>query len=79
MMLTLDSMAQRYGQLPSYVMQHGSTFDLAVLDIAFKWERLQQQRAEDPNKAKSNTHNLTQAEMRAMIDRVRKQDERKNN
>jgi hypothetical protein len=75
MMLTLDSLSQRYGQLPSSVMQNGSTFDLAVIDLAFKWERIQRERANNPNyKPEKPKANLTQEQMRAMIQAVRKKD-----
>lgn len=34
MIVLVDTMAERYGMLPSQVMAHGTTFDLFVCDTA---------------------------------------------
>lgn len=36
-------MGQRYGMLPSKIMQEASTFDLVVMDAAMSFERHQQE------------------------------------
>lgn len=36
-------MGQRYGMLPSKIMQEASTFDLVVMDAAISFERHQQE------------------------------------
>jgi hypothetical protein len=38
-------MAQRYGCLPSEVLQRATTFDLEILDIAKSYERMKQNKA----------------------------------
>ena len=44
----LDRMAQRYGKLPSQIMQDASTFDLVIMDMALTYEQYQRDR-QDPN------------------------------
>ena len=38
-MLSLDQLGQRYGMLPSKVIQEASTFDLVIMDMALTYER----------------------------------------
>lgn len=38
-------MAERYGMLPSQVMNHGSTFDLYVMDAALSYNNYHQKKA----------------------------------
>tara|TARA_R110000803_G_scaffold4020_3_gene13776 strand:+ start:9362 stop:9571 length:210 start_codon:yes stop_codon:yes gene_type:complete len=33
----LDSLGQRYGKLPSEVLEHGTTFDLQIYDTAVSY------------------------------------------
>ena len=49
-------------------MKRGNTFDLYVLDVSAKWSKYQQEKAEGKNPA---ARQPTQAEMLAMIKRVR--------
>ena len=37
----LDAIAKRYGVLPSYLIKHGDTLDLTVMDVAVSWEQHQ--------------------------------------
>lgn len=46
MILTLDRMAERYGMLPSQVMNHGSTFDLYVMDAALSYDNYHQKKSQ---------------------------------
>ena len=73
MMITLDNMAQKYGLLPSEVLDRASTFDLAVMDISTRWQREQRARAE--GKSTIEKPKLTQEQMLAMIKNAK---ERKN-
>ena len=41
-MLSLDQMGQRYGMLPSKVIQEASTFDLVIMDMAISYEKYMQ-------------------------------------
>lgn len=70
MILTLDNLAHRYNLLPSEALARATTLDLYVLDISAKWSKYQVDKAEgrQSNSAKSN---LSQDEMKAMIERVR--------
>jgi len=43
--VTLDQLAQRYGRLPSEVLQTATTFDLEILDIARSYEKYQHNKA----------------------------------
>lgn len=45
MILTLDTMAERYKMLPSQVMATASTFDLYVMDAAVSYHNHQQRKA----------------------------------
>jgi len=48
----LDAIAKRYGVLPSYLVKHGDTLDLTVMDVAVSWE--QHQHNKQQGKASSN-------------------------
>jgi hypothetical protein len=39
LLLSLDTMGQRYGMLPSRLIEEGSTFDLVVMDMAMTYEK----------------------------------------
>jgi len=39
LLLSIDSMGQRYGMLPSEIVTKASTFDLVVMDMAMTYER----------------------------------------
>jgi hypothetical protein len=39
LLLSLDTMGQRYGMLPSRLIAEGSTFDLVVMDMAMTYEK----------------------------------------
>lgn len=61
-------MAKMYGQLPSYVMANATTYDMLVTDALLSWEHEQYEKAQ----GKVPTPNLSQEEMRAMLDKVKK-------
>lgn len=62
-------MAKMYGQLPSTVLAQATTYDMMVTDALLSWEQEQIDRAN----GKLPKHDLSQEEMQAMLDRVRKQ------
>lgn len=39
LILTLDRLGQRYGMLPSKIINEASTFDLVIMDMAMTYER----------------------------------------
>lgn len=46
MLLTIDSMASRYGMLPSEILQKATTFDLVMMDAAMGFQRHHRDKAE---------------------------------
>jgi hypothetical protein len=70
MILTLDNLAQRYKCLPSEAMSRATTFDLRVLEVQAQWERRQREIAEGKSPSRASPK-LSQAEMTAMLERVR--------
>jgi hypothetical protein len=68
MLLSIDALGKRYSLLPSEVMVKASTFDLVVLDAALGYQTYIQDRAE----GKKTTPKLSQEEMMAAMERVRK-------
>jgi hypothetical protein len=44
MILTLDTMAERYKMLPSQVIRDASTFDLYIMDAAISYHNHQQRK-----------------------------------
>lgn len=60
-------MAKMYGQLPSTVLAHATTYDMMVTDALLSWEQEQYNKSQ----GKLSTPNLSQEEMQAMLDRVR--------
>ena len=68
MILSIDALGKRYSLLPSEVMTKASTFDLVVLDAALGYQNYMQDKAE----GKKQTPKLSQEEMMAAMERVRK-------
>ncbi len=61
-----------YGQLPSYVKEHATTYDMLVTNTLLAWEQEQYDKAS----GKTTTPELSQEQMKAMIKATREQDER---
>jgi hypothetical protein len=68
MILSIDALGKRYSLLPSEVMTKASTFDLVVLDAALGYQNYIQDKAD----GKKATPKLSQEEMMAAMERVRK-------
>jgi len=66
-------MAQRYGQLPSQCLDHGTTWDLAVMVTAFHQQQQQQRLTAMGLKPGEKTPEAkySQQELEQMIQRVR--------
>lgn len=75
MIIALDSMAEKYGMLPSELIQKASTFDLYVMNSANEWKNRQHEMS--ANGVNKNIPHLSQDEMKSMIESV-KNPERKN-
>jgi len=68
MLLSIDALGKRYSLLPSEVMSKASTFDLVVLDAALGFQTYMQDKAD----GKKAAPQLSQEEMMAALERVRK-------
>ena len=62
-------LAKTYHKLPSEVLAHATTFDIMVYDVMTAWEQEQSDRANGVKK----TPELTQAQMMAAMERVKKE------
>tara|TARA_R110000822_G_scaffold109671_2_gene239615 strand:+ start:751 stop:969 length:219 start_codon:yes stop_codon:yes gene_type:complete len=66
----LDSIAKRYGCLPSAVLGTGDSFDLMVYDVGMNWESIQH--------AKHNKQPLSESQQRRLYgnDKLKAMEER---
>lgn len=75
-MLLLDFVSKRYGKLPSEVMMTGNTFDFYIADLAASYQswHYEQSRKNASNGVVNapKAPNLSQEEMVAMIERVKR-------
>lgn len=67
-------MAKLYGQLPSYIRDNATTFDMLVTNTMLAWEKEQY----DKVSGKSSTPELSQEQMKAMIKAAKERNERNN-
>ena len=63
MIMMIDTIAERYGQLPSSVIAHADTFDLFICDAAMGYRRLVESRANGQDTAE----NYDTAELEAIL------------
>lgn len=70
MLLTVHNLAEKYGLLPSEIMDRATTFDLHCLDLNARYTRYQQEQ-EERRQGKKSTPQLTEQEMKSMIERVK--------
>lgn len=56
-----------YGQLPSYVKANATTYDLMVMDTVLSWEN----KKYNESQGIKSVPKLSQAQMMAMIEKVR--------
>jgi hypothetical protein len=57
-----------YGQLPSYIRDNATTYDMLVSDVMLSWES---QKIEEARTGVKSPPKLSQAEMQAMLDKVK--------
>ena len=69
MLITLHTLAQTYNLLPSEALARATTFDLYVLDNYSRFIKYQE--AKQSGDAPPPKRNLSQAEMKAMIERAK--------
>ena len=70
MIILIDTMAERYGQLPSEVMRNATTFDVFVADTAIGYRNYLQDKAEGKTKA-FNPKEYTQDELLQILKETR--------
>lgn len=58
-----------YGQLPSHVKANATTYDIMVMDTMLSWEKQEVDKANGVKPAPE----LSQADLKAMLDNARKQ------
>jgi len=51
--MMLDTLGERYGKLPSEVLEFGSTFDLWVFDVAMGYRNLLDKRSRDKSESRT--------------------------
>jgi hypothetical protein len=68
MVLTLDTIGERYGMLPSEVLSRGSTLDIYVMDVALSYHEYQRKKSEK----KVDSDMFEPDQLKAMMDRVKK-------
>ena len=69
MILALDSMGEKYGMLPSEVIQKASTFDLYIMNSSTEWKNRKQEMA--MNGVNQPVPHLSQDQMKAMLESVK--------
>jgi len=67
MIVMVDRMAQKYGLLPSEVMDRATTFDLVVMDMTHTWERM----IHDKSSGKTHTPNVKQETLELILEKHR--------
>jgi hypothetical protein len=65
MILTLDTLGERYGRLPSEVLAHGSTLDVYIMDAALTYRDYQQKKSEGKYAENHTTSELQEIMMKA--------------
>lgn len=74
--LTLDFVAQRYSLLPSQVLKSGSSLDIQIANLAVGYESYIHEKAKNSKDGTAKiTPNLSQDQMQAMLNSVRKKDD----
>lgn len=58
MILTLDTLGERYGMLPSEVLARGSTLDISVMDAALSYHDYQTKRSQGKYAGQETTEEL---------------------
>ena len=69
MILTIDTLAERYKMLPSEVLCRSTTFDLYIMDAAMSYHNYVNKKAN--NNGVAPAPELTQEEMLAIIRKTR--------
>jgi hypothetical protein len=65
--MLIDTLAERYGKLPSQIIRDADTFDLFIMDAALSYRQYVQRKSEG-----KVAEDYTVEELQAMIQKVRK-------
>jgi hypothetical protein len=68
-MIMIGRMAEKWGQLPSYVEQHATTYDLMIMDVLSVYDNYQQQKAS--GKVDPSVYQFTDEELKTMLEKSR--------
>ena len=68
-MINIGMMAKHYGVLPSVIRESATTYDLMIYDVMMSWEQYQHEQAS----GKNPTPQLSQEQMMAALERVKKE------
>ena len=68
-MIMVGRMAEKWGQLPSYVEQHATTYDLMIMDVLATYDNYQQQKAS--GKIDPSIYKFTDDELLTMLEKSR--------
>jgi hypothetical protein len=68
-MIMIGRMAEKWGQLPSYVEQHATTYDLMIMDVLSAYDNYQQQKAS--GKVDPSVYQFTDEELKTMLEKSR--------
>jgi len=68
-LISIGALAKMYGLLPSQVLANATTFDMLVSDVTLAWEH---QKIEEYKTGVKTPPKLSEKEMQAMLDRVKK-------
>jgi len=71
MVVMLDTMAQRYHQLPSALLRSADTFDLWCMDMAMSYQRYLQEQADAKNGHRPQTPQIPINKLQEMMERVK--------
>ena len=66
--LSLDTVAQRYGVLPSELLRRGDTLDLKCVELALAYEKHLNKKSQSGT---VQDHGYTQDQLKNMIERVK--------
>lgn len=70
----MDFVCQRYGVLPSQLLEKGSSIDILIADVAQRYQnKRDQEQAEMAKTGQKPVPKLSQEQMIDMINRVKKQ------
>lgn len=69
MIVSIDRLSSRYGVLPSFALEHATTFDLRVMDLSIRYDNVQQQKRDGTYQ--EPIPQISEEEMIRMIDKVR--------